>query len=75
MRTTLGSNAAVFQAAKERARRDGRTAGQVISELARRSLKRHTASGERNGIPLLEQKPDAARVTLDLVNVLRDELR
>ena len=38
MRTTLDIDDDVLQAAKERARRDGRTAGQVISELARSAL-------------------------------------
>lgn len=38
MRTTLDIDDDVLQAAKERARRDGRTAGQVISDLARSAL-------------------------------------
>ncbi len=38
MRTTLDIADDVLQAAKERARREKKTAGQVISELARRAL-------------------------------------
>lgn len=38
MRTTLDIAEDVLQAAKERARREGKTAGEGISELARRSL-------------------------------------
>ena len=38
MRTTLDIAADVLQAVKERARREKRTAGEVISELARRAL-------------------------------------
>ena len=38
MRTTLDIAEDVLQAAKERARREGRTAGEVISELARAAL-------------------------------------
>ena len=38
MRTTLDIADDVLQAAKERARRERRTAGEVISELARRAL-------------------------------------
>lgn len=38
MRTTLDIDEDVLQAAKERARRERRTAGKVISELARRGL-------------------------------------
>lgn len=39
MRTTLDIEADVLQAAKEIAAREGQTAGQVLSELARRGLK------------------------------------
>ena len=38
MRTTLDIADDVLQAAKERARREKKTAGEVISELARRGL-------------------------------------
>lgn len=38
MRTTLDIADDVLQAAKERARRESKTAGQVISELARSAL-------------------------------------
>ena len=38
MRTTLDIDVDVLQAAKERARREGRTAGEVISDLARAAL-------------------------------------
>jgi hypothetical protein len=38
MRTTLDIASDVLQAAKERARREKKTAGEVISELARRGL-------------------------------------
>ena len=38
MRTTLDIADDVLQAAKERARREGKTAGEVISDLARRAL-------------------------------------
>jgi hypothetical protein len=38
MRTTLDIADDVLQAAKERARRENKTAGEVISELARKAL-------------------------------------
>jgi hypothetical protein len=38
MRTTLDIAEDVLHAAKERARRENKTAGEVISELARRAL-------------------------------------
>ncbi|WP_318883820.1 CopG family transcriptional regulator (plasmid) [Sinorhizobium meliloti] len=51
-----------------------RSTGDVISELARQSLRRPRSSGERNGIPLLSARPDTSPVTLEIVNALRDEL-
>lgn len=48
MRTTVDIADDVLLAAKERARRENKTTGQVISELARRAL---TASGTEHGGP------------------------
>ena len=75
MRTTIAIDDDVLVVARAMAEQQNKSVGSVISELARRSLKRHAVSGERNGIPLLAVKPDAAPVTLDVVNALRDELR
>jgi hypothetical protein len=74
MRTTLAIDDDVLVAAKAMARQQDRSVGDVISDLARRSLRRPTASRERNGIPLLSAKPGSSPVTLDIVNDLRDEL-
>lgn len=46
MRTTLNIADDVLLAAKQRARREGRTAGEVISDLARQGLVRGTGAGE-----------------------------
>jgi len=73
MRTTLAIDDDVLVAAKALAQQQGRSLGEVISELARRSLRRPQSSGSRNGIPLLPVKPDTPSVTLDIVNALRDE--
>ncbi|WP_159590583.1 CopG family transcriptional regulator [Chelativorans xinjiangense] len=43
--------------------------GEVISDLARRSLQQQT-SGKRNGIPLLVPRPDAPLVTHETVKGL-----
>lgn len=73
MRTTLAIDDDVLIAAKSLADQQRRTVGEVISDLARRGLRRATAGGkERNGIPLLARKGDTM-VTLDIVNALRDE--
>ena len=78
MRTTLDISEDVLQAAKERARRENKTAGQVISELARAAL---TAP---QPFPIKAKEPQShygvrpfprrgnAVVTNELVNKLRE---
>jgi hypothetical protein len=73
MRTTLSLDDDVLLAAKAIAGQQGRSLGEVISDLARRSLQRPVAQTERNGIPLLSSRQDAPPVTMDIVNALRDE--
>jgi hypothetical protein len=77
MRTTLDIADDVLQAAKERARRENKTAGQVISELARSALTNavHDRSPRRSakqyGI-----RPFPSRggiVTNELIDSLREE--
>ena len=78
MRTTLDIADDVLQAAKERARRENKTAGEVISELVRQAL---TAPTEyplavREPKPVHGFKPFAARgsvVTNDIIDKLRSD--
>ncbi|WEJ12311.1 CopG family transcriptional regulator [Sinorhizobium prairiense] len=63
MRTTLAIDDDVLIAAKAMATQQQRSVGEVISELARRSLRRPRNGGERNGIPLLSARPDANDAT------------
>jgi hypothetical protein len=74
MRTTLAIDDDVLAVAKAMAEQQHRSVGDVISDLARRSLNRPQAVKERNGVPLLMPKPDTAPITLEVVNKLRDEL-
>lgn len=74
VRTTLAIDDDVLLAAKAMARQQDRSVGDVISDLARRSLRRPPTGGERNGIPLLASRPDGPMVDLEMVNALRDEL-
>ncbi|WP_433933719.1 CopG family transcriptional regulator [Brevundimonas diminuta] len=74
MRTTLAIDDDVLVAAKAIAAQQQRSVGEIISDLARRSLRRPQGTGERNGVPLLSPRPDAAPVTLETVNALRDDL-
>lgn len=75
MRTTLAIDDDVLAAAKHLAEREQRSLGEVISMLARQGLTRGARSGksERNGIPLLPNRKASVPVTLELVNMLRDE--
>ena len=81
MRTTLDIAEDELLAAKELARRERKTAGQVISELARRGLLRPVPSGAGEGEAdeaeeFFGFRPLPARgvvVTNDLINQLRDE--
>ena len=79
MRTTLDIEEPVLNAVKELARRDGRTAGAVASELIRRALSQPTATGVQESAGRYGFQPFAAasaddRVTNDEVNRLRDSL-
>jgi hypothetical protein len=75
MRTTLTIDDDVLAAAKDLAERQRKSIGEVISALSRQALNPGSSSRRsRNGVPLLPVRRDAPRVTLDLVNQLRDEL-
>lgn len=74
MRTTLAIDDDVLEAAKAIARQRQSSVGEVISELARRSLDRPKPATERNGVPLLGVRVGSSVVTLDIVNALRDEV-
>lgn len=76
MRTTLSIDDDVLAAVKERARYEKRTAGEVVSDLTRRSLSGPPASGERrfvvrNGFVALE--PTGHIVTNEIVDRIREE--
>jgi hypothetical protein len=75
MRTTLSIDNDVLAAARVLAGEQGRSIGEVISELARKGLTPPGPAPEyRNGIRLMPVRPGAGRATLELVNRLRDEL-
>jgi hypothetical protein len=76
MRTTLAIDDDVLTAAKEIAVAQNKTVGQVISSLARQGLEPvKSARKKRNGVPLLPVRAGTARVTSELVQQLREELR
>ena len=81
MRTTLDIDPEVLQAAKELARRNGRTAGEMVSELARAGLRAAMAAPsssnpQKAAASFFGFRPFSSRgtpVTNDIVNKLRDE--
>ena len=73
MRTTLAIDDDVLAAAKAIAAQSGVTIGEVVSDLARRSLRPPPANAMRNGIRLLSASKAGTVVTLATVNALRDE--
>ena len=73
MRTTLDIAPDVLAAARALADRDGRTLGEVVSDLARKALRPTKASKVRNGVPLLRVPKGAPPPSLELVNRFRDD--
>lgn len=75
MRTTLAIDDDVLAAAKHLAERERKSVGEVMSTLARQGLNGVNRSKRpvRNGVPLLPTRKGGTRVTLELVNRLRDE--
>ena len=81
MRTTLDIADDVLVGAKELAREEGKTTGQVISELARRALLGRDASAVSTGgseeaeefFGFRPLPPRGVVVTNDLIDRLRDE--
>jgi hypothetical protein len=75
MRIKLDIADDVLQAAKERAQREKKTIGEVISELARRALiARHGASSVQEPMAVYGLRPFAPRGGI-ITNELIDELR
>jgi hypothetical protein len=76
MRTTLDIDEDVLRAAKELARREGKTAGAVISELTRRALTASPTAEKRSRTTLRGFRPFPRRggiVTNERIDKLREE--
>jgi hypothetical protein len=79
MRTTLDIDQPVLDAVKELARRQGKSAGAMASELIRRALAQPASTGVKDargryGFRPFPAKPEEDRVTNEQVNRLRDDL-
>lgn len=75
MRTTLEIDDDVLLAAKERARRERRTAGEVISELARRGLVGEVSPSDSVEAEAKHGFAPLPRRGVIVTNALIDELR
>jgi hypothetical protein len=74
MRTTVDLKEDVLLAAKKLAKQQGKTLGQVPSDLVRTALSRPPHVPTKQGLPLFPIQLDGGVVTLELVNRLRDEI-
>jgi hypothetical protein len=74
MRTTLAIDDDVLIAAKAIAQQERRSVGDVVSDLARRALRRPDSSAVRNGMTLIARGDERTVVTLETINALRDDL-
>lgn len=78
MRTTLSIDDDVLAAARERARREGRPLGEIISELARRALlgaagPDERAADDRAGSPFRPFPSRGRVVSNEMIDGLRDQ--
>jgi hypothetical protein len=77
MRTTLSIDDDVLQAVKERAKRQRRSVGEVLSDLARQALTgQHKTGAEATAEPFYGFEPFPHRgpaVSNDLIDQLREE--
>ena len=73
VRTTVDIDDDVLQAAKELAASEHKTAGQVLSALARKALEPKRAYRVRNGVPILPHRPGARLITSEDVRRWLDE--
>jgi hypothetical protein len=67
MRTTLLIEDDVLEVARSLAESEGKTIGQVISELARRGLAPRPQELVDEGFPVFAVEPDAKPITLEMV--------
>ena len=73
MRTTLELDDDLLTTARQLARQQGLTIGQLISDLARQSLAARAPLKVRNGVLLFVPKTGVSKPGLRIVNKLREE--
>jgi hypothetical protein len=74
MRTTVNLDDDVVEAARALAAAEGKSLGEVVSELARRGLTPSQVDvDEEDGFPVFRVGPDASPITLAMVRAAMDE--
>ncbi len=73
MRTTLAIDDDILDVARSLSEAEGRSLGEVISELARRGLAPRTASASDDGFPVFSVSPGAKPITLAMVQRALEE--
>ena len=73
VRTTLDIDDDVLQASKEIGAMRKKTAGQILSELARKGLYRPQQHSVRNGVPIIHRAPGSPLITSADVRRWMDE--
>ena len=73
MRTTLDIDDDVLQAVKEIGEMRKKTAGQILSELARNGLHPPRTYNLRNGVPVIHRQPGSPIITTADVRRWMDE--
>ncbi|MBI3491015.1 MAG: antitoxin [Acidobacteria bacterium] len=73
MRTTLDLDDDVLQAVKELGQMHKKTAGQMLSELARKALRPTRKYKVRNGVPIIHRRPGSPVITTADVRRWMDE--
>jgi hypothetical protein len=73
MRTTLVIEDDVLQVARSLAEAEGKSVGEVISELARRGIAPRSQEAVDEGFPVFSISPEARPITLEMVQRSLDE--
>ena len=73
MRTTLVIEDDVLEAARSLAEAEGKSLGEVLSELARRGLAPRPQEAVEEGFPVFSVSPEAKPITLEMVQRALDE--
>jgi hypothetical protein len=73
MRTTLNLGEDVLRAARAKAEAEGRSMGDVISDLVREALRPDRGIASRNGFPVFDVSAETPPITPDMVRLALED--